>query len=149
MPGRPSFGGERCPVRGAWKPPTARFRRRVHMLSLDRQEVGEIAALLAALRRHYESAEDPSLLLDAPVRARLLPQRVQEHLNLFRRQEPGYAVISGHPIDDASIGPTPRHWNQLASPSPTLDQDLLLVLYAALLGDAFGWATQQDGRVVL
>src|SRR5919198_1391134 len=130
--------------------PSLAARRRTCecMLSLDTQEVQEIVELLASLRRNYESAEDPSFLLDASVSARLLPSRVQDYLNRFRRQEPGYLVISGHPIDDASIGPTPRHWNQLPYPSPTLEQDLLLVLYAALLGDVFGWATQQDGRVV-
>jgi Fe(II)/alpha-ketoglutarate-dependent arginine beta-hydroxylase len=104
--------------------------------------------LLTSLHGHYTSAEDPGFLHDAPVHARLLPLRIQECLNWFRRHEPGYGIIAGHPIDDLSIGPTPGHWNQLPNPSPTLDQDFLLVLYAALLGDAFGWATQQDGRMV-
>jgi L-asparagine oxygenase len=118
------------------------------MLSLTDLERGKIAELLGGLRRDYQSAEDPRLLLDAPVHARELPVRVQEHLNRFRRKETGVAVISGHAIDDVSVGPTPSHWNQLPHPSPTLDQDLLLVLYGALLGDVFGWATQQDGRMV-
>jgi Fe(II)/alpha-ketoglutarate-dependent arginine beta-hydroxylase len=118
------------------------------MLSLGEQEIEEITLLLASLRRRYRGAEDPELLLDAAVHARRLPVRVQEHVNRFRREEPGYTIVSGHPIVDASVGPTPSHWNQLPDPSPTLDQDLLLVLYAALLGDAFGWATQQDGRIV-
>lgn len=118
------------------------------VLSLTDAEREEIADLLGGLRRDHESAEDPRFLLDAPVRARELPVRVQEYLNRFRRQEPGYAIVSGHPVDDVAVGPTPHHWNRLPHPSPTLDQDLLLVLYGALLGDVFGWATQQDGRVV-
>jgi hypothetical protein len=75
------------------------------MLSLDKQEVEEIAELLTSLRRHYNSAEHPSLLLDAPVRARPLPPRVQEYLNRFRRQEPGYVIISGHPSTTRRSGP--------------------------------------------
>jgi L-asparagine oxygenase len=118
------------------------------MLSLTRDEVVEVSELLDSLRSRYESAEDPGFLLDAPVHARLLPRRIHEYLNRFRRLETGYAIISGHPVDDSSVGPTPSHWNQLSHPSPTLDLDLLLVLYAALLGDVFGWATQQDGRIV-
>jgi len=118
------------------------------MLTLGRQEITQTVELVAALRHEFTSAEDPRLLLDAPVYARELPRRVQQHLNRFRREEPGYVVVSGHPVDDAAIGPTPQHWNVLAEPSPTLDQDMLLVLYGALLGDVFGWATQQDGRVV-
>ncbi len=118
------------------------------MLSLNHQDVVGITELVAELRAEYGSAEDPQFLFDAPVHARQLPRRLQEHLNRFRREEHGYTVISGHPVDDAVIGPTPSHWNELPEPSPTLDQDLLLVLYASLLGDAFGWATQQDGRLV-
>jgi Fe(II)/alpha-ketoglutarate-dependent arginine beta-hydroxylase len=118
------------------------------MLTLNQQEVAEIAEVLASLRAQYTTAEDPCFLVEASVHARHLPWRIQEYLNGFRRHEPGYAVISGHPVDVASIGPTPSHWNLLPDPSPTLDQDLLLVLYSALLGDVFGWATQQDGRMV-
>lgn len=118
------------------------------VLALDEGEAQAITGLLAELRQEFTSAEDPRFLLDAPVHARQLPRRLHEHLNWFRRTESGYTVISGHPVDDVVIGPTPDHWNQLASPSPTLDQDLLLVLYGAVLGDVFGWATQQDGRVV-
>ncbi len=118
------------------------------MLSLNHKEIAEIAELVAALRRDFDSAEDPRFLLDAPVYARELPRRVQEHLNRFRRTEPGYAIISGYPVEDAEVGPTPGHWNELTTPSPTLERDLLLVLFSALLGDVFGWATQQDGRMV-
>jgi Fe(II)/alpha-ketoglutarate-dependent arginine beta-hydroxylase len=118
------------------------------VLSLENREIHEIAELLASLRDRYTSAEDRSFLLDAPTHARLLPSRIHEYLNQFRRHEPGFGIISGHPVDDGVIGPTPGHWNQLPYPSPTLEQDFLLVLYAAVLGDAFGWATQQDGRMV-
>jgi L-asparagine oxygenase len=117
------------------------------MLSLSEQEVKNISQILAMLRRRYRNAEDQEFLLSAPVHARRLPPRLQEYVNAFRRQESGYGVIAGHPVDDEAIGPTPGHWNQLPSPS-SLDHDLLLVLYAALLGDAFGWATQQDDRII-
>jgi Fe(II)/alpha-ketoglutarate-dependent arginine beta-hydroxylase len=118
------------------------------MLSLTTDEIDEISRLLATLRCNHRSADDPEFLLTAQVHARLLPLRVHEYLNRFRRLETGIAMISGHPVDDVAVGRTPSHWNQLDSPSPTLDQDLLLVLYAAVLGDVFGWATQQDGRIV-
>ncbi|MGH3984612.1 MAG: guanitoxin biosynthesis L-enduracididine beta-hydroxylase GntD [Pseudonocardiaceae bacterium] len=118
------------------------------MLRLSVREIECTSEILAMLRRRYRDAQVQELLIDAPVHARRLPLRVQEYINAFRRQESGYGVISGYPVDDAEIGPTPRHWNHLPPMSPTLDHDLLLVLYAALLGDAFGWATQQDGRII-
>lgn len=118
------------------------------MLVLDDDDREQIERLLGDLRHRWSTAEDPDLLVDAPVLARELPLRAQEYLNRFRREERGYAVISGHGWDDRSFGPTPRHWRDHPRPSPTLDLDLLLVLYSALLGDAFGWTTQQNGRVV-
>lgn len=118
------------------------------MLELSQEEDHQIASLLASIRSRFSSAEDPQFLYNASHYARELPIRVHDHLNDFRRSEPGFTVISRHKIDDTVIGPTPGHWNQLATPSPTLSQDFLLVLYAALLGDPFGWATQQDGRIV-
>ncbi|NED50671.1 oxygenase [Micromonospora sp. BL1] len=44
----------------------------------------------------------------------------------------------------AKCGPTPAHW----SAAPTGPMDLALVLVAAALGQVFGWAGQQDGRLV-
>ncbi|MFF4819828.1 guanitoxin biosynthesis L-enduracididine beta-hydroxylase GntD [Kitasatospora sp. NPDC001309] len=117
-------------------------------LSLTDSEREETSSLITDLINRYPSAEDPELLERAPVLARALPTRVQEHLNRLRRHEPGFTVIHGHHVDDVQVGPTPGHWNALPAPSPTLALDLTLVLYAGLLGDAFGWATQQDGRVI-
>jgi len=117
------------------------------MLLLD-EERRQTERLVADLRARYSSAEDPELLLQAPVFARNLPTSVQDYLNRFRREEWGYAIISGHGEDDGCFGPTPSHWSKLAHPSPTLDREMLLVLYGALLGDVFGWATQQNGRII-
>lgn len=117
-------------------------------LSLTPAEVEEIVRLLDSLQATYRSAEEPEFLFEAPVLARVLPTRIHRFLNRFRREEPGCVIISGHPVDDAAVGPTPRHWNQQSDRSTTVDQDILLVLYGALLGDVFGWATQQNGRII-
>ncbi len=120
----------------------------IDMTLLNSRDRRAIVRLLNELHSTYDSAEDAAFLLDAPVHARRLPRRLQHFLNRFRREERGYAVIAGHAVDNATIGPTPAHWKKLPEPSPTLEHDFLLVLYASLLGDPFGWATQQDGRIV-
>ncbi|MBB5959622.1 hypothetical protein FHS29_006243 [Saccharothrix tamanrassetensis] len=97
------------------------------------------------LRRRHRNAEDQEFLLNAPVHARRLPPRLQEYVDAFRRQESGYGVIAGHPVDDDVIG-RPRPLEPASFPV-VAGHDLLLALYAALLGDAFGWATQQNGRI--
>jgi len=117
-------------------------------LILTDGEQRAIGTVVGEARHRCQRADDPGFLIDAPVIARDLPVRVQHFLNRFRRNETGYCLIRGHTVDDSSLGPTPGHWNALPEPSPTLGHDLLLVLYSSLLGDPFGWATQQDGRLV-
>ncbi|MGH3320978.1 MAG: hypothetical protein ACRDN9_12480 [Streptosporangiaceae bacterium] len=117
-------------------------------LVLNKDELLETARLLEFVKGRWVSADDPDFLFEAPLLGRRLPVRVQGFLNRFRREEGGYCLVRGHAVDDSGIGSTPAHWNALAEPSPTLDHDLLLVLYSALLGDVFGWATQQDGKLV-
>ncbi|KRV48107.1 hypothetical protein AQ490_26580 [Wenjunlia vitaminophila] len=112
---------------------------------------------------HEESTEVDDLLrtlADVPVdstvallhRTRLaaqeLPLRIRTELTGMRLYDsPRALVVTGFGIDDDRIGPTP-----VARPAPTPErtrnQELLLLLHAALLGEAFGWATQQNGRLV-
>jgi len=119
-------------------------------LILDDTEIGAIRALLAELTSRYGSAEDEGFLRDVPVFAHELPRRVRRFLNDFRHLEPapGVCIISGYPVDDAALGPTPEHWRARAGASPALAQEMLFLLFASLLGDVFGWATQQGGHLI-
>jgi Fe(II)/alpha-ketoglutarate-dependent arginine beta-hydroxylase len=117
-------------------------------VELDDNERGQIEQVVRAASERFSSANDPGLLLDAPVLAHELPTRVRHLLNRFRRQELGACIVAGHQVDGEGIGATPEHWSQRREAPATLALDLLLVLYGALLGDAFGWSTQQDGRLI-
>ena len=119
-------------------------------LSLSDQEVLAIKNLLAELSARYTSVEDDDFLKDASVISHELPKRVRYFLNDFKKREPdeGCCLISGYPIDEDKVGRTPEHWNSRSGVSPTLEEEMLLVLYGSLLGDVFGWATQQDGYIV-
>lgn len=119
------------------------------MLHIGNDDLQEIASLITSLRGRYERADDPEFLYNATLLARDLPWAILDYLNRFRREEWGYALIRGHGDPQGGFGPTPAHWNRIEHPSPTLDRDFLLILYGAVLGDAFGWATQQDGRIVM
>lgn len=119
-------------------------------LILDATEVSAVRALLSELTSRYSSAEDEGFLKDVSVFAHELPRRVRRFLNDFRQSEPapGVCVISGYPVDDARIGPTPAHWRSAGGASPALAEEMLFLLFASLLGDVFGWATQQGGRLI-
>lgn len=122
----------------------------MNTLSLQPEEIHALRRLLAAVKAEHSSAEDEAFLHQAPVYAAELPRRIRAFVNDFKLLEPaaGACLISGYPIDDAALGSTPPHWDVRPQPSPTLDEELLLVLYGALLGDPLAWATQQNGFII-
>jgi Fe(II)/alpha-ketoglutarate-dependent arginine beta-hydroxylase len=117
---------------------------------ISAEEIRAIKGLLSDVSRQYRSAEDPGFLNEASVVAHELPRRLRNFLNNFKRQEPpgGACLIKGYPVDDRKIGPTPEHWKQKSEIAPTLEQELLMMLFGALLGDAIAWATQQDAHII-
>lgn len=121
----------------------------VRRLTLDREEARQVQAVLRELASRFSSSEEQGFLDEATVWAHELPRSVRRELNQFRLHEVEPAVVvSGYPLDDDRIGPTPAHWKDRHGVSRTLEEEMLLVLLASLLGDAIGWSTQQDGYVV-
>nr|BFD88039.1 clavaminate synthase family protein [Streptomyces sp. Xyl84] len=59
----------------------------------------------------------------------------------------GHRVAGGLLAGLTGIGPTPAHWAE-NDPHRTAPFDVALALVAASLGSVFGWAGQQDGRLV-
>lgn len=120
-----------------------------HRLTLSPEEILEIRSLLADIQERWPTVEDNEFHNEASLLAHGLPLRIRRHLNDFRLREPeGICLISGWPVDQQGIGPTPRHWRNKPEPSPTRDEEMLLVLFGCLLGDTIGWSTQQDGYLV-
>lgn len=119
-------------------------------LSLTDDEILAIKKLLTELSAQYTSVQDGDFLKDATVISHELPKRVRYFLNDFKKREcdAGCCVISGYPIDEHKVGRTPEHWNSRSGVSPTLEEEILLVLYGSVLGDVFGWAMQQNGYIV-
>jgi Fe(II)/alpha-ketoglutarate-dependent arginine beta-hydroxylase len=105
---------------------------------------------LSDISTEHKSAEDGEFLRRACVYSQELPRRVRAFINDFRLLEPstGVCVISGYPIDDAKIGGTPSHWKWKTDAASSAAEQMLFVLYGCLLGDPFGWVTQQDGFLV-
>ena len=122
----------------------------MNQLVLSTEEITEIKALLSEVASRHNSAEDPDLLSDACVYGHELPRRVRKFLNNFKTLEspPGICLLSGYTIDDNKIGHTPTHWKSKPAISPSLEEEILLVLFGSLLGDLLGWLTQQDGHII-
>lgn len=121
----------------------------MHRMTLDDREIDAIHRLVGDITDQYASVENPEFLRNAPVLAHELPRRVRDFLNDFRLTEPsGVAVISGLPIDQERIGRTPAHWRDRDAVSSALPEEVLFFLCGTLLGDVFGWSTQQAGHLM-
>ncbi len=117
---------------------------------LNETERKEVKAILNSLVSEYSSAENPEFLRIACTYAHDLPLRLRRALIDFSttEMESGYYIVSGYEIDDRKIGSTPRHWKGNLDRSRVLEEEMWLVLLGSLLGDVFGWFTQQDGRII-
>jgi Fe(II)/alpha-ketoglutarate-dependent arginine beta-hydroxylase len=119
-------------------------------ITVSAAEVAAIQALVRDLASQYASTDDEAFLQRAGFYAQDLPRRVREFLYEYKLQEEedGIFVLSGYPIDQEKIGQTPTHWKWRPANSPSLHEEILLVLLGSLLGEVIGWATQQDGHIV-
>jgi Fe(II)/alpha-ketoglutarate-dependent arginine beta-hydroxylase len=117
---------------------------------LNEKEKTEILELLDDVSARFRSSEEPEFLVEATLLAHELPRRVRQSLNEFRLFEPPppICVISGYPIDEERVGPTPRHWKERQSHCKPVREEMLLVMLGSLLGDVIAWSTQQDGAMV-
>ncbi len=121
----------------------------MHQLALAPEDNAALFPMLAELAETYETIEDARLIRRAPVLARSLPTRLLEFLEEFRIGEPSaLALISGLDVDEQRLGSTPAHWRDSQYGSPAFAQEIFFLLCAAMLGDVFGWSTQQDGRIM-
>lgn len=121
----------------------------MHRLALTADDNKAVAPLLADLAARYPDIEDPELIRAAPVLAGGLPPHLLTFLEDFRLREPSaLCLISGLDVDADRLGPTPEHWRDSQFDRRSFDLEIFFLLCAAALGDVFGWATQQDGRIM-
>jgi L-asparagine oxygenase len=105
-----------------------------------------ITDIVSSVVEVYGTVKNPELVRDAVEIAKNLPDELMSAC----QADPdgiGFHVISGFELNEASIGPTPAHWKD-ADPLATADWDVLMVLLANIYGVPFGWAGQQQGRLV-
>lgn len=121
---------------------------RRHLLSS--QEIASTSELVRQLTALFDHAESSEFMRAAALAAHELPRSLRTALYDFKLEEPvaGLLLVSGWPIDDAALGPTPAHWNQRQSGGTTFAAEAAMTLIGSMLGDTMGWSTQQDGRLI-
>ncbi len=117
-------------------------------VDLDADEISRCEGLIGKLAREYESADNADFLHEAALYSAELPRRLrQKFLDLkYDPDDDGVLVVKGFPVTD--VGPTPDSWDYPASYQPNLPVDYLAVLFSCLMGDVFGWETQQKGKLI-
>lgn len=123
------------------------------------QAVRDLAAEIARTSTHSaanasEPLAAPALLAQISTHAGDLPAAVRATLRPPATAA-GACIVRGLPLSDSEIGPTPPDWQTAAlwSTDPgrargSLELDIAMLLLAAAAGEPFGWAGQQDGRLV-
>lgn len=119
----------------------------IALRSADSEEVEKL--ILEILSRH-SSVEEEEFLALLPSYAQELPRALRRDLLEFRYREPaGVCLVSGFAVDDEAIGDTPAHWADAEEARKvTAREEFYFALCASLLGDVFGWASQQGGRLL-
>jgi Fe(II)/alpha-ketoglutarate-dependent arginine beta-hydroxylase len=118
-------------------------------LTLTPEDNEGLTPMLTDLAKAHDSIEDPALIRQAPVLARMLPVHLLEFLEEYRLDEPSaLCLVSGLDVDQERLGDTPPHWRGSQHGSAALPQEIFFLLCGSVLGDVFGWATQQDGRIM-
>ncbi len=115
-------------------------------LVLTAAEVRDIQRLLRGLTETGTTPEDEDFVRDASLHAGDLPLRLRRSLNDFRLAEAddeAVCRISGYPVDDEKIGPTPSNREDKADTPRTLEEQLLFMLCASLLGEP--WTRKRRG----
>ncbi|MGW1433463.1 TauD/TfdA family dioxygenase [Streptomyces sp. NPDC002431] len=79
--------------------------------------------------------------------AERLPVGVRRFLVRARAAEDAIVVVSNLPVDEDLV-PTPSSWQVAEKEGAAIREELVLLLVGSVLGDAFGWNNQQNGRLV-
>lgn len=126
----------------------------VARLVLSPHEAAQASRIVGELLEDFPDAAGPQawrpeLLRAAALSGHGLPRRLRAFLSEIRERESAAAfVVCGFPVSDRAIGPTPDRWARQPDPLSTRPQEAWLVLCGSLLGELFGWATQQAGALI-
>ena len=116
---------------------------------LTSEEKQTINTLTSQLQNCYVNKGD-DFLFEMLLLAHKLPEGLKRKIMELKYSErSSNLIVSGYELNDEQIGLTPEHWKKGSVGTYSTDrEELFFSLCGSLLGDIFGWATQQDGRYI-
>lgn len=120
----------------------------IDILDLTFEEKDQLNELANQLIKEFRFSENKDFIYYAPLFALKLPQRLLRYLHEFKHREDNYGVcvIRGYEIDHKKIGKTPNVSS--ATKNDVIREEMLLILFNAVLGDLFSWSTQRGGAII-
>ncbi|WP_169708616.1 TauD/TfdA family dioxygenase [Trinickia terrae] len=115
---------------------------------MNDDEIAGLARTAQALLAQHDSVENVRFAADCTLASQELPRSLRALAQRYRQLELPCSVLMlrGMPVDDARIGPSPSHWDAPWRSPPSLFEEAMQCLTTSLLGDMFGWRTQENGR---
>jgi L-asparagine oxygenase len=115
---------------------------------LSKSDRANVRDLLNEIAGDPNNLNEAVFLDKAAVMAQALPLPIREAFYEFKlRERSPLLLVTNNPVLPSDVGPTPdAHWLPGQARSLNLPQ-LMHGLYASLLGEPFGFETQQHGRV--
>jgi Fe(II)/alpha-ketoglutarate-dependent arginine beta-hydroxylase len=119
--------------------------------TLDDSERQAVRALAESLVRKHAVPPTGEYLQHAVVECHQLPAPVRDALVRFKLLDSpsGGLVLSGLPVLEADLGPTPDDTDTDPDRDELRYTDAMLLLLASVLGDPISHAAVQDGRLIL
>ncbi|RED44845.1 TauD/TfdA family dioxygenase [Aestuariispira insulae] len=120
----------------------------VALYELDRSEKAAIERLIDMLAPRFSMVESSDFAEECAIHAQELPIGLRRFLYHFKTLQlrKGTALIRGYQMQDHRIGDTPSHWDMPWENPKVLREEIYQCLITALVGDIFGWVTQENGR---
>ena len=111
-------------------------------------EVAGITEVAQELIAHHDSVESALFAHDCMLASQDLPRSLRALAHRYRQLELPCSVLllRGMPVDDTRIGPSPAHWDAPWRNPASLLEEAMQCVMTSLLGDMFGWRTQENGR---
>jgi Fe(II)/alpha-ketoglutarate-dependent arginine beta-hydroxylase len=118
------------------------------LYELRDDEIAGLTRVTQALLAIHDSVENTQFASDCALAAQELPRTLRVLAQRYRQLELPCSVLllRGMPVDDTRIGPSPSHWDAPWLNPPSLIEETMQCLMTSLLGDMFGWRTQENGR---
>ena len=121
----------------------------MEIYTIKADEQAKLNELISRAHDEYSAADDKTFLEQAYIWAAEMPRGIYKELNKLKSgiDHSGCLIIRGFE-NDTELPKTPICWSRKHTYQPNQKFDYLAMIMSSALGDAFGFETQQDGKLI-